>query len=64
MRIRAKATEPLIMPATDTTERSLLLIIHFFLKIRLKMKDRPKIAMSLERTQMPSCRKRKEKEIT
>ena len=64
VRMRAKATEPRIMPATDTTDRSLLLIFHFFLKMRLKMKDRPNIAISLEITQMPSYRKRKEKEMT
>lgn len=63
VRMRANATEPRIIPATDTTDRSLLLIFHFFLKIRLKMKDRPKMAMSRETTQMPSYKNKKEKEI-
>lgn len=64
VRMRANATEPRIMPATDTTARSLLLIFHFFLKMRLKMKERPKMAMSREITQIPSSKNKKVKEIT
>jgi hypothetical protein len=42
----------------------LLLIFHFFLKMRLKMKERPKMAMSRETTHMPSYKNKKENEIT
>lgn len=64
VKIRAKATEPLIIPAKETTARSLLLIFHFFLKIFLKMKERPKMAISLENTQIASYKNKKEKEMT
>jgi hypothetical protein len=60
----AKATDPRIMPAKETTARSLFAIFHFFLKILLKMKERPKMAIKRERTQIPSYRNRKENEIT
>ena len=60
----AKATDPLIVPAIDTMESSLLVTVHFYLKQSLNSIDRPKMAVRREITHISNSNAIKVKEIT
>lgn len=64
VRIKAKATDPLIVPAIDTIESSLLVTVHLSLLNSLNIMARPKIAVSLEMTQTSSSKAIKLREMT
>lgn len=64
VRIRAKATDPRIVPAMETMESSLLETVHFFLYISENILDKPKIAVKREMTQINNSKPRKVKLIT
>jgi hypothetical protein len=64
VRMRANATEPLMVPANVTIESSLLLTFHFYFLISLNSIERPKIAVTREITQITSSKARKLREMT
>lgn len=64
VKINAKATDPLIDPDIETIDNYLLLTVHFFLKINLKMNDNPKIVINLANIHINNYKARKVNEIT
>jgi hypothetical protein len=62
VRMSAKATDPLMVPATATIESSLLVIVHFFMNL-LQMAEIPNMVMILAMTTIPSYSPKKEKEM-
>lgn len=62
--MRAKATEPLMVPATATMDNYLFLMVHFFFISFLQMADIPKMVMTLAMTTMASYSPRKLNEMT
>lgn len=63
VRIKAKATEPLIDPAIEITESSLSVTVHF-LVMSLKISEMRKMEVARETKQTNISRRRKETEKT
>ena len=64
VRMRAKATEPRIVPAKEIIESSLLVTFHLSFIIFLQIKDSPKMAVKRDITQMHISKARKDKDMT